>query len=209
MPLIRATLFIPLAVSGLLLMPRHAAAQIAVDGPPTPTAHTLSTWFQQHIPVKFQAHKRFEVQPLSNTGMDDYLHDCDADSDNAHSDNSDPGNNPEDDDSDIDGVFVDDPPQIVLRVPDSGQLDFYTFAHEYGHYVWFDVLSKDDRKRYKKLYEHQKSANHLITDYAAESVEEGFAEAFSYDINDPVALQHEDALSYQFLSRWAAPPPTP
>ena len=106
-------------------------------------------------------------------------------------------------------MFVNDPPQIILRIPDSGKIDFGTFAHEYGHYVWFDLLTKDDRKRYKTLYEKQKSAHKLITDYAYESVEEGFAEAFSADINDPAALLHQDSLSSQFLSRWPASAPSP
>ena len=197
--LIRAWLFILLLTSGLLLAPHPVSAQMAVVGPPTPATRTLTTWFQQHIPVRFQARGRIEVQPLSDDAMDDYLHDGTSDSEN----------NSDDDDDDIDGVFVDDPPQIVLRVPVSGHLDFYTFAHEYGHYVWFDLLSQDDRKRYKALYERQRSARHLITDYASDCVEEGFAEAFSYDINDPSALQHQDPLSYQFLSRWPAAPPSP
>ena len=202
MPSLKTWPFIPLLAAGLLLSPRPAAAQMIVGGPATPAARTLTAWFQQHIPAKFQAHGLFEVQPFSDAGMEAYLHDSDSASENNADNNS-------EDDGEIDGVFVNDPPQIVLRVPVSGQIDFSTFAHEYGHYVWFDLLTKDDRKRYKALYDKQKSARRLVTDYAAESVEEGFAEAFSYDITDPASLRRQDSLSYQFLSRWPAAAPLP
>ncbi len=178
--------------AGLLLSVHPAAAQVMVDSPATPTARALSSWFQQHVPVRFQARNKVEVQALPDAAMDDYLH-------------SDPDNdaqNDADSDEEIDGVFTDDPPQIFLRVSDPTQIDYATFAHEYGHYVWFDLLSKDDRKRYKAIYDRQKSAHRLVSEYAAESLEEGFAEAFSFDIVDPAALQRQDFLSFQFLSRW-------
>ena len=197
-------LLIPLLAAGLLLLPNPAHAQLTVDGPPTPTAHALAAWFQKHIPAKFQAHTPVEVQPFSDTGMESYLHNGDPDSENnsSHSENS-------ADDDEIDGVFVNAPPQIILRIPPSGKLDYPTFAHEYGHYVWFNLLSKDDRNQYKFIYKHQKSAHKLITDYAYESVEEGFAEAFSADIIHPAALRHQDELSYQFLNRWPESPTEP
>ena len=178
-----------------LLLPLGVKAQMIVAGPPTPAARALTAWFGQHIPAKFQAHGPFAVSALSDAAMDDYLHDGDNSDAGAQSDS-------EDDDEEIDGVFVNDPPQIFLRVPPSGDLDFDTFAHEYGHYVWFNLLTKNDRKQYEALYQKQKSAHKLITDYAAESVEEGFAEAFSADMNAPAILLHQDPLSYQFLSEW-------
>jgi hypothetical protein len=182
--------------AGLLLLPRPSAAQVTVTGPATPTTHALSVWFQQHIPARFQARGKVEVQPLSDAGMDDYLH-TDSDTQNSDTQNSDT-----DSDEEVDGVFTDDPPQIFLRVSDPAQIDYATFAHEYGHYVWFDLLSKGDRKKYKAIYDRQKSAHRLISEYAAESLEEGFAEAFSTNIVDPESLLHQDPLSYQFLSRW-------
>ncbi len=184
----------------LLLLPRQAPAQISVSGPATPAANALTAWSRLHIPAKFQTHGKVEVQPLSDAAMDDYLHsdpDNDAESGDANNDS-----HSEDSAEEIDGVFTDDPPQIYLRVSDPAQIDYATFAHEYGHYVWFDLLTNADRKRYKAIYEHQKAAHRLISDYAGESLEEGFAEAFSADIVTPAALLHQDPLSYQFLSRW-------
>lgn len=173
---------------------------MTVAGPASPTAHSLSDWFTKHIPPKFQARGPFEVSPLSDFGMDDFLHG--GDSDDQTQSNSESPSNAQDEDDEIDGVFVDHPPRILLRIPDSGTIDFDTFAHEYGHYVWFKLLTKGDRKRYEAIYDKQKSAHKLITDYAAESLEEGFAEAFSADINAPAALLHEDPLSYRFLAEW-------
>ncbi len=190
--------FILLVGALLLLLARPSPAQIRVSDPATPAAHTLTAWSRLHIPARFQAHNKVEVQPLSDAAMDDYLH-FDSDSDSSDANNE---SNSEDSASEIDGVFTDNPPQIFLRVPDPARIDYATFAHEYGHYVWFDLLTKDDRKRYKAIYERQKAAHRLITDYAAESLEEGFAEAFSADIMTPAALLHQDPLSYQFLSRW-------
>ena len=82
--------------------------------------------------------------------MEAYLHTRDGDDgqdQNSHAD-----------DGEIDGVFEADPDRITLRIPASGQPDLYTFAHEYGHYVWFNLLSRDDRRRYEGLYRKQKAA---------------------------------------------------
>ena len=181
----------------ILLLSRPAPAQISVSDPAAPAAHTLITWSRLHIPAKFQTHDKVEVLPLSDAAMDDYLQ---SDPDSGTDSGTD--NTSEDSVEEIDGVFTDNPPQIYLRVSDPAQIDYATFAHEYGHYVWFDRLTDSDRKRYKSIYERQKAAHRLISDYAGESLEEGFAEAFSADIVSPAALLHQDPLSYQFLSRW-------
>lgn len=181
----------------LLLLPLGAKAQMTVAGPPSPTAHTLTAWLARHIPAKFQAHGAFEVRTLSDFAMDNYLRgDSDDTPNNLQNDSQDDNND------EVDGVFVDHPPRITLRVPEPGTVDFDTLAHEYGHYVWFDLLSKSDRKRYKAIYDKQKAAHKLITGYAAENVEEGFAEAFAADTNAPLSLLHQDPLSYRFLAEW-------
>lgn len=190
-------LLVPLLAAGLLLAPRGVGAQIVVTGPPTPAARSLTAWFPRHIPAKFQARGRFEVNPLSDAGMSDYLR--------ASDDGRDQDQNAHADDGDIDGVFEADPDRITLRIPHSGRPDLYTFAHEYGHYVWFNLLSRDDKRRYEGVYKKQKAAHHLVTRYAQTDVEEGFAEAFSFYANDPALLGRRDALSSQFLMQWPAP----
>ena len=196
-PLFIVPFIVPLLAAGLLLAPQGAGAQIIVTGPATPTARSLTAWFARHIPARFQARERFEVNPLSDGEMRAYLRGGDEDADRDQSAHT--------DDGDIDGVFEDGPVRITLRVPASGRPDLYTFAHEYGHYVWFDLLSRDDKKHYESLYRKQKAQHHLVTRYAQTDVEEGFAEAFSFYANDPALLLRRDALSSQFLSQWPAP----
>lgn len=198
----RLLLLVPLLAAGLLLAPRGAGAQIVVTGSATPTARSLTSWFARHIPARFAARGRFEVHPLNDGEMEAYLRGGDdADSGQDQSSHAAAG--------EIDGVFEDDPARITLRVPASGQPDLYTFAHEYGHYVWFNLLSRDDKRRYEGIYRKQKALHHLVTRYAQTDVEEGFAEAFSFYANEPSVLLHRDALSCQFLSRWPAAPPAP
>lgn len=191
-------LLVPLLTAGLLLAPRGAGAQIVVTGPATPAARSLTAWFTHHIPARFAARGRFEVHPLNDAEMEAYLRAGDTDSDQDQSSHA--------DDDGIDGVFEDDPARITLRVPASGQPDLSTFAHEYGHYVWFNLLNRDDRRRYESLYKKQKALHHLVTRYAQTNVEEGFAEAFSVYANEPPLLLRRDAASYQFLSQWTAAP---
>ena len=195
--------------AGLFLAPHAARAQIVVTGPVTPTARTLTAWFARHIPARFAARGRFEVRPLSDGEMDAYLRAGDAGQDSPDQDLSDQDQSSHDDDGAIDGIFEDNPARITLRVPASGQPDLDTFAHEYGHYVWFNLLSQGDRKRYECLYKKQKAAHHLVTRYAETDVEEGFAEAFSSYANEPPLLRRRDALSFQFLNQWPAILPTP
>ncbi len=193
---LRSLFLVPLLAAGLCLFARGAHAQLVVTGPATPVSHSLTLWFEHHIPARFQARGRFEVNPLNDSEMEAYLQTGDSDQDqNSHAD-----------DGEIDGIFEDNPARITLRIPDTGQPDIYTFAHEYGHYVWFKLLSKDDQKRYEAIYKKQKAAHHLVTRYAATDVEEGFAEAFSFYANEPPLLLHRDALSYQFLRQWPALP---
>jgi len=196
-PLTRTLLLIPCLAAGLLLAPCGAQAQLAVTGPPTPASAALTVWFEHHIPAKFRAKGPFEVHPLTDSQMAAYLQDGESDGQPDQSSHS--------DDGEIDGIFEDDPPRITLLIPEAGSPDMFTFAHEYGHYVWFNLLSKDDRKRYDTLYKKQKAARHLVTRYAETNTEEGFAEAFSFYANEPPLLLRRDPASSQFLARWAAP----
>lgn len=186
-------LFVPALALGLLLVPHRAKAQLIVTGPSTPAAQALVSWWDLHIPSRYRAHGRFEVNPLTDAQMDAYLQSSSDDPSQDQSSHS--------DDGEIDGVFEDNPPRITLRVPNSEPPDMFTFAHEYGHYVWFNLLSKDDRKRYEAIYKKQKNAHHLVTHYAATDVEEGFAEAFSFYANEAPILQRRDPASYQFLNQ--------
>jgi len=183
----------------LLGFVRPAAAQIAASGPTPLSARTLEFWYDHHIPAHFRARSRVSVRLLTDRQMVAYLHTASA-SDNSHTSS----HAAPEDESDIDGIFENDPPQITLRLPSTGEADPLTFAHEYGHYVWFRLLSREDRRRYEGLYDHQRAAHRLVTHYADAGLEEGFAEAFSFYAAAPQVLQRRDPLSCQFLAQWDA-----
>lgn len=199
-PRLRFLLLIPCLAAGLLLAPTGAQAQLVVTGPPSsPTAATLTAWFDRHVPARFRGHGPFEVNPLTDPQMEAYLQSGDSETAEGQSSHADEGQ--------IDGVFEDGPPRITLRVAEGEEPDTYTFAHEYGHYVWYDLLTPADRDRYAAVYKRQKAAHRLVTRYAQTDAEEGFAEAFSFYVSEPPLLRHRDPASYQFLTQWAAPAP--
>ena len=200
LPRYRFLILIPFLAAGLLLAPAKAQAQLVVTGPAeAPAAVTLTAWFDHHVPARYRGHGPFEVHPLTNPQMEAYLQSGDTDTAEGQSSHADEG--------EIDGVFEDDPPRITLRVPGGEEPDTYTFAHEYGHYVWYDLLTPADRDRYAAVYKKQKAAHHLVTRYAQTDAEEGFAEAFSFYVSEPPLLRHRDPASYQFLNTWTAPAP--
>lgn len=173
-----------------------ARAQIDVSAPSPAQARQLQAWYEQHMPARFRAHSRLTVRELTDPDMDDYLKADQDPSDNSFQSSS------GDDSAQIDGVFEGDPDRIALRLPASGQLDMFTFAHEYGHYVWFNLLSRDDRRRYEAIYKRQREAHRLVTRYAATDLEEGFAEAFSFYAHEAPVLARRDPPSFQFLNQW-------
>jgi len=189
---------VPLLAAGLLLASSPARAQLSVSGPATRQSRALTNWFHHHIPVRFGARDRFGVDPLDDAAMEAYLYVENADGDG--------GQDSHGGDGQIDGIFENNPSRITLRVPAVGLPDMSTFAHEYGHYVWFNILSGDDRRRYERLYDRQRQSHHLVTRYAETDAVEGFAEAFSFYVCAPPLLQRRDGQSYQFLSQWPATP---
>lgn len=93
----------------------------------------------------------------------------------------------------------DDTARIFLSDALRGEEVALVFAHEYGHFVWDELLNDRQRDSYYLLWREQKKAEHLVTEYAAESEEEGFAEAFSYFLRKPDTLQKRDPASTKFL----------
>ena len=67
---------------------------------------------------------------------------------------------------------------IILRPEMITDSPIKNLWHEYGHYVWFEILNKTQRETYKQIY--QKSTKYP-TQYALEGgVKEDFAESFAY-----------------------------
>jgi hypothetical protein len=51
------------------------------------------------------------------------------------------------------------------------------FIHEYGHFLWYEVLTEEERARFTTFWQqHRKAA--MPTEYARTSVHEGWAECF-------------------------------
>jgi hypothetical protein len=183
-----------MALGALTFLP--ASAQIVVSSPVPAAAQSLTSWYSHHIPARFRATSRLTIRELPEAEMDIYLHGGSEDA--SHSEG--------DDMADIDGVYESQPDRMALRLPPAHGIDMFTFAHEYGHYVWFHLFSDDDRRRYETLYKHRRTTSRLVTRYAGTSVEEGFAEAFSFYVAEPPILAARDPDSFQFLSRWGLRP---
>jgi len=173
------------AVAILCVRPAHA--DLAISGAGSAQQAQIKSIYAGMIPAVFKSTSALPVTVLGDHDMNSYI-------DRGSGQSADTN-----DDDTIDGIFEDAPSRITLRgSTDASDMPF-TFAHEYGHYVWETFLTKADRDNYGKIYKTQLRAHRLITDYAATDVFEGFAEAFSFYIVDKNQLSRRDNLSCQFL----------
>lgn len=176
------------------ISPSALADEPTIDGPASVT-QSLTSWYDQNIPSAFRVACPLLVHEMTESALIDYINSGSG----AHQSKTSTVSNTDD----IDGVYDRNPPRIAVEIEQDGKVDDFTFAHEYGHYVWFELMTKADRRAYEAVYKQSKSDKHLVTDYAAVSVDEGFAEAFSFYVNLPQDLQYRDADSYDFLSNWS------
>ncbi len=108
-------------------------------------------------------------------------------------------------DSVVDGMYqgtVDNPgmPATITLCPDIEGTDTdILFAHEYGHFVWETRLTRGQRARFRRIWNDQKRLGRLVTEYAGEDVDEGFAEAFAYYLCKPEDLSKSDQRAWNFL----------
>ena len=106
------------------------------------------------------------------------------------------------DDTTVDGMFLmdeDGRPTITLRRSLSTRESEMVFAHELGHLVWDTHLTGAEKRAYRTAYQKSRAGKHLVTEYAGESHEEGFAESFAFWVLRPNALRSRDALSFDAL----------
>jgi hypothetical protein len=170
------------------------AAELETSGPEA-VSQALTSWYDQKIPSAFKIAEPLVVREMSQSELIDYINSGSGKYSSrkevvSHSD-------------DIDGVYDSNPPRIGVRIEGNGKVDNFTFAHEYGHYVWFDLMKKADRKSYEAVYNKSRDAGRLVTDYASVGVDEGFAEAFSFYVNLPQDLKYRDPESFAYLDNWA------
>ncbi|HZT42367.1 MAG TPA: hypothetical protein VFA07_09255 [Chthonomonadaceae bacterium] len=193
-PILTAVLLGPAALLCSSL-PTYASLHI-VDSP-----HHSALW--QHIydrlPALWKTDQTIRVEevPIAdlNTDADDTeSSEVNGDENDNHTSDLADGVYIEDDDSDV-------PPTIRLADSLSDENSGLVFAHEYGHFIWNDKLTRSQRRDYRHLWWRQMHAGHLVTAYASDSPEEGFAEAFSYFLQKPDQLKRKDMESWRFLTQ--------
>ena len=111
------------------------------------------------------------------------------------------------DDSVVDGYYQpgrgSESPIITLRRSIRDTAAEMVFAHEYAHYIWDHKLSERQRGDYARLWNKLERSGGLVTEYAADSVEEGFSEAVSYYVLRPSVLKRRDEQSFRFVQALA------
>jgi hypothetical protein len=166
------------------------------------------------MPAVWKTKRVILVRELTEWQMDRLVADAGGDTDSRHRDtvvdgcyqdndlNKDQNNDGNNDQSVIGegDIFA----TISLSNTLQGDQAALIFAHEYGHYVWEDRLTLGQRADYRRLWRSQRRTHHLVSDYAADSVEEGFAEAFAHFLRKPALLRRRDARSAAFLDQLLA-----
>ncbi len=182
------SLVITAAVMGLTLLPSDAQLRFRANA-----AHgDLWRHVYSQLPSIWKARQLVYVREVSDDDMDRFVEKFEGPNDENN--------------SIVDGCYqgnVDSggmAGQITLRQSLHGENAALVFAHEYGHYVWADVLSTSDRARYRRIWREQRRANSLVTEYAEAGDEEGFAEAFAYFLRRPDYLHRMDLISWRYLS---------
>jgi hypothetical protein len=176
----------------LLALPRFACAELRIDHDTTHAAIWRKIY--QQLPDAWKSSRIVVVQEVTDSEMEHIV----AQSQGGN-------NNSEDDGSVVDGCFQPgekegDPDTITLRESLRGSEAELVFTHEYGHFVWDARMTRAQRDQYRRLWRVLKHQGHLVTRYAGDSPEEGFAEAFAYFLRRSLTLRSRDADSWNFLN---------
>jgi hypothetical protein len=91
------------------------------------------------------------------------------------------------------------PASITIRANLSRDEATFVLSHEYAHMVWDEVMSRRQRMEYRRIWEDQRRSRRLVSRYATESAEEGFAEAVASYLLQPERLNRRDEYSYRFV----------
>lgn len=178
----------------LLASVADARANLRVSGY-SPHALLWKRLYEQ-MPDVWKGRADLVVREVSDSEMDQLVAD----------DEGDGGQGGKNDDSVVDGYYHegrgarDETPTITLRRTMPEDEAAFVFTHEYGHYVWYKVLTRQQRNDYVSLWRILKRSGELISRYAGDSDEEGFAEAFAHFLRKPARLRNLDPRSYRFLS---------
>ncbi|HLK57613.1 MAG TPA: hypothetical protein VKU00_13695 [Chthonomonadaceae bacterium] len=181
-----------LSLFTLFAYPHSALAELRID---TETPHA-ATWrkIYEQLPDAWKSSRIVVVREVSDAEMERLVAQTEGGS-----------NNRSDDGSVVDGVFQpgekeEDPDTITLRESLRGSEVDMVFTHEYGHFVWDIRMTRAQRDQYRRIWKVQKHQGSLVTRYAGDSPEEGFAEAFAYFLRKSSVLKRRDADSWNFLN---------
>jgi hypothetical protein len=92
------------------------------------------------------------------------------------------------------------PSSITIRESLGSEEATFVLTHEYAHMVWDESLTRRDRTDYRRIWEDQRRRRRLVSRYAGDSPEEGFAEAVASYLLQNDKLKRRDALSYDFVA---------
>jgi hypothetical protein len=167
-----------------------------------PRASYWKTLFSK-FPKSWKSGRTLVVREVSDREMDRLV---------AQTENGD--DQDKNDDSIVEGFYDrgkrdSDPDSITLRLSLRSEEAGFVFTHEYGHMIWDEILTRSDRREYDRIWSSQRRHRSLVTEYAADSVEEGFAEAIAAYIRTPEKLKRRDMDSWQFVDDLAHLNPDP
>lgn len=144
------------------------------------------------MPETWKSARRVVVHWVSNREMDRLVAD-DSDGDNQRGDGS-----------TVQGFYDrakgDTPATITIRADLPADEAKFVLSHEFAHMVWDDVLLRSQRADYRDIWSQQRHLRKLVSRYAGESPEEGFAEAVASYIWKNAWLKKRDDLSYDFVA---------
>ena len=83
-------------------------------------------------------------------------------------------------------------PSIIVSDQISDKDYKETLRHEYGHYVWYDLCTENERREYGKAWTFLKKKKRLPTVYGGFKVQEGAAEAFMLYIGQDKSETNEE-----------------
>jgi hypothetical protein len=150
------------------------------------------------LPSAWKTRETVIVREVSDHEMDDLTRDDSRDGFSSQSDRS-----ASEEDEEVEGFYEYSPrrgaPMITLRSSLSSTEAEYVFTHEYAHFVWEALLSDRQRDDYFRIWNRRRHNHSLVSAYAGDSVEEGFAEAFAHRLRRPERLHKRDPLSETFL----------
>lgn len=93
------------------------------------------------------------------------------------------------------GEFLSDRRRVVVYDFESLQQFYHVLYHELGHYVFYQVLSSEQRKEWvTKLFKHYSS----VTVYGSRNASEDFAESYAVMLTKPEDLKKISA-KYRFM----------